>query len=503
MPSIKAKNKTPKKQISLHKTILFALVFCLIGVSTLLIMNAQTPPVNLPNTAGILFSSKQGSETQQIWKMNLDGSQKVKLTNDNTSEHEWSRPSPDGKKILFTKASKGSSVNFASESNSLWTMDTDGSNQKAIIDYAKRDRYKWKGIAHAEWSPDSTKIVLAAPLYDYTSQLFVVDSEGNKPEQITNIVKIDNQNTVVSDPSWSNDNQIMFIRGWQCFGLCDFQDVFKLNYQTRQEVRVTNDPQWNYDPYISPDGSKYIWLSFRDKFKLLPTDLMQGNTSGALNPRPVIADEGTNANGTFSPDSKKILFLKTIWFKQVLHLINSDGTGLTKLAPTDAGESGIASFIPTSSTTPVQQPNSTPTSNNSTNPNTTTNTSTNTSTNNGTTPSPNTPVSQTEDSTPPTTPTNLQPNLRFDVFKFKYFMDLTWQPSIDVSGIREYKILRDNRLIGVTTKNSFTDTSLATDINFSYNYSVHATDNSFNANMSKATTVQANGSCILIFCGLK
>ncbi len=296
----------------------------------------------------IIFASKENSTTNQIWIMNIDGSGKRQLTNDSNFQHEWSRPSPDGKKILYARAAKDSSVNVAAQSNELWVMNIDGSNKIPIIDIAKRNSYGWTGHGHAEWSPDSSKIVLVATLPNLTSEIFTVDINGNNPQLITKPVMIDGHKTIPLDPSWSKDNQIVFARSWSCFIICGSQDIFKIDLSTGKEVRITNDPQWNFDPYISPDGQHYLWLSFRESPVMCPCDLIRGNVTGDLEPKAVIADGGSNANGTFSSDSKRLLFLKGMGFKQVLHQINLDGSDLKSLAPSSSGESGIASFVPSS-----------------------------------------------------------------------------------------------------------------------------------------------------------
>ncbi len=326
-------------------------IFVLLGIVLSVILYSSRAAQSTTDTA-IIFASKQDSATSQVWKMGVNGGANIRLTNDQTAEQEWARPSPDGKQILFMKADKGSSVNFAFTSNRLWVMDANGGNQREIISLAKRNAYGWNGMAHAEWSPDSRKIVLSATLPNFTSQIYVVDANGNSPEQITKAVQIDGQATNVLDPSWSQTNQILFVRSWNCFGVCAKQDVFKIDYPTRVETRVTNDPNWNFDPYMSPDGSTYVWLSFRTSGVACPCDLMRGSVNGSLNPTAIIADGGANANGTFSSDSSKILFLKQVGFKQVLHRINVDGSGLASLAPTQVGETGIASYTPAAATAP-------------------------------------------------------------------------------------------------------------------------------------------------------
>ena len=320
-------------------------VFILTG-SILTFVVAKTSAIQSTVDTHIIYSTKQGSDSMQIWKMGLDGSNPTQLTNDELHEQEWARPSPDGTKIIYTKADKGVSINFSTQSNSLWMMNIDGTNQHEIISTSKRDGFNWTGLTHPEWSPNSDKILLVATLPTFTSQLFVVDIDGNNPDQITQTTTIGGQSANVLDPSWSKTNQIVYARQWNCFVICGDQDVFSMDYVSRQETRITNDANWNYDPYLSPDGTTYLWLSFRDSAILCPCDMIKGNATGPLNPTAVIADGGANANGTFSSDSSQVLFLKQVDTRQVLHRINIDGTGLTSIGINALGESGIGSFVP-------------------------------------------------------------------------------------------------------------------------------------------------------------
>ena len=298
----------------------------------------------------VIYSSAQNNATAQIWRMKLDGSENRQLTNDPEHEYQWARPSPDGNSILYTRANKGESVNLSAGSNTLWVMNADGTNPREIISIDKRNSYGWTGLAHAEWSPDSKRIVLAAPMTTFTTQLFIVDSAGNNPKQITDRTVVDGQQTNALDPSWGPNDTIMFVRSWNCLFICGSQDVFRLDLATKQEQRITSDKGVNWDPYLSPDGSTYVWLYFRDNPATCPCDLYAGNSVGDLNPRPVIADGGANANGTFSTDSKSLLFLKQVYenntMKQKIHSINVDGTGLKPVGITAVGETGIASFWP-------------------------------------------------------------------------------------------------------------------------------------------------------------
>ncbi len=279
----------------------------------------------------ILYSSNSGMETAQVWRMKADGTEATRLTNDPDHEIHWSRPSPDGTKILFYKQAKGSNVN-SPESNVLWVMNADGSNQHQIL---APGQHGWKHFGHGEWSPDSTRIVQLVGL-EFTNQLAIINADGSNPVQITQKIKIEGQDASTVDPSWPNDNTILYIRQWNCLVLCGNQELYKLNLQTGVETRLTNDTNIYWDPYLSPDGKTYVWLKFNclgcqaDLYKASATE------SGYLSPQPLIADGGTNANGTFSPDGQYFVFAKResyfleIWTN--IYRIKLDGTGLTRVS---------------------------------------------------------------------------------------------------------------------------------------------------------------------------
>ena len=295
----------------------------------------------------ILYTSNANNPTAQIWRMKSDGSEATQLTNDANAEHHWVRPSPDGKSILFYKQDKGTGVNDGS-TNRLWVMNADGSNQHEVL---ARGSYGWNVMAHGEWSPDSQKIVMAAGSPGVGTQIFTINPDGSGPTQITQLKSIDGSSELATatDPSWPKQDTILFVRAWGCFFLCSHQDVASINITTGVETRLTNDDRLDWDPYLSADGSNYLWL----KYDCIgcSADLYTASGSGPFNPRPLIADGGTNASGTLSYDGKYAIFPKlqsyglTVWYS--VYRIAIDGSGLTKISK-DAGYSqeGMPSYWP-------------------------------------------------------------------------------------------------------------------------------------------------------------
>lgn len=294
----------------------------------------------------VIYTANSGTTTAQIWRMKADGTEAAQLTNDPDHEIHWARPSPDGTKILFYKQDKGKGVNDPA-SNVLWIMNSDGTNQREVL---KKDRYGWSLMGHGEWSPDSQKIIQLVGVSG-GAELVIMNENGGNLTQVTQSITIDGFSTSTIDPSWPSANTIVYVRQWDCapivsliFG-CNNQDIFKLDLQSNTETRLTNDKDLNFDPYLSPDGTTYVWLRINCSF--CQADLYKANASTVpLNPQPIIADGGVNTNGTFSPDGQYFVFAKReITFRTKIYRIKLDGTGLARISKsTDDSSEEVPSY---------------------------------------------------------------------------------------------------------------------------------------------------------------
>ena len=126
--------------------------------------------------------------------MGGDGSNRTRLTDSPgmDMQPDWS---PDGSKIAF--------VSIRSGTNEIYIMDADGSNQTRITAPTpphdpQRSTY-WAQRETPVWSPDGSKIVFTSVRDGNQADIYVMDADGSNEVRITTNPGSD------SNPTWSPD----------------------------------------------------------------------------------------------------------------------------------------------------------------------------------------------------------------------------------------------------------------------------------------------------------
>lgn len=119
-----------------------------------------------PNGSTIVYSSNKDG-TEEIWKMNADGSNKTQLTFNNASINGRPRFSPDGNRISFYSTMWKNGI----DSLHIFTMDVNGGNLDTVT--STGNNYD------PAWSPDGTKLIYAKKTSSSKSYIYIINSDGS------------------------------------------------------------------------------------------------------------------------------------------------------------------------------------------------------------------------------------------------------------------------------------------------------------------------------------
>ena len=192
-------------------------------------------------------SNRDGVETGNldIYSMNPDGSDVVRLTNDPLPDENpaWS---PDGSRIAFDGSRSG---RFG-----VVVMNADGSGQTVITSPGF-----FTPTGQPSWSPDGSRIVFQGTTSSSRgSELYVGNSDGTG-----GLIRITDNTVSDGAPAWSPDgSKIAFSRFVPpcTTAVCNFE-IFVINPDGTGEERLTFDDDQDTHPDWSPDGSKIAWGS--------------------------------------------------------------------------------------------------------------------------------------------------------------------------------------------------------------------------------------------------
>lgn len=272
-----------------------------------------------PDGQSLVFSSDRDGN-YEIYSMKFDGSDIRRLTN-NAGHDSFPKYSPDGTQIAFNS-------NIERETTDVYVMNSDGQNPIRLTDS------KGNELTRNGWSPDGTKLAYNSDV-DGNDEIYVMDVEPFKPQLL-----IEDKDAELQTPSYSPD-------GRKVVYTAEFADKHSelriYDRVTRRSTLLlnTSSPQ-NY-PRWSPDGQ---WIAFHqevngkwDVFKIRPNGEQLTNLSN---------DPSSDSIPTWSGDSATIYFRSNRngdSENSELFKMNADGTGQTVL-PIKKGKVGWGSVSP-------------------------------------------------------------------------------------------------------------------------------------------------------------
>ena len=266
----------------------------------------------------IVFGSVRNGGNHDVFVMDLDGSNQVRLTT-NVSYDDQPKWSPDSSKIAFMSGRDG---NFE-----IYTMNADGSSQTRITNNLAADGFP-------AWSPDGTKIAFVRGdlRNPSTFEIYVMNTDGSSQVRLTNDAVIDGV------PSWSPDGtKIVFMSGGSSVFDPNSFEIYVVNADGTNRTRLTNNTIVDGQPSYSPDGAKILFGS-GDAMTPQGIEIYVMNANGT-NLTRLTNNSVTDGFPTWSQDGTKIVFARGSIADETtveLYLMNADGSNQTRLTSNTA-----------------------------------------------------------------------------------------------------------------------------------------------------------------------
>jgi Tol biopolymer transport system component len=260
-----------------------------------------------PDGTRILFEARRdGLSRIQVYSMNPDGTDVVRLSRDGSVDVFGAHWSPDGSKILVVKSNRA----YSSSPQGIWVMNADGSGEALINDDNARGPF---------WSPDGMRI--AFYLEDET---WVAPIDGGDAVRITDVE--------ASPIDWSPDASTIVVEGSRDAepgGPYDeASDLWLASADGTDVRRLTQAPGRDWGAQWSPNGSRILFTSNRDG----DHDIYVVDSDGA-NLTRLSSEPGNDGGARWSADGSRILFFSERAGSFGLYVMDADGSNVTPLWP--------------------------------------------------------------------------------------------------------------------------------------------------------------------------
>ncbi|MBL7727203.1 MAG: PD40 domain-containing protein [Dinghuibacter sp.] len=262
--------------------------------------NDPAPPAA---TFKVVYSSSAVSGTPQFDIFTKEGDKApVRIAFATGFNNRAPRISPNKQKILFFRTPVGIAPAAIPSENELWVMNADGSAPVKIV---AKNTNGWSQMSAANWSPDGTKITVAAKKSggDLAWHIFIINADGSNPVQVTTRTAFYNM------PAFSPDGSKI-----TCIGVppgsgsnvTDSTELYTMNLNGSAETRLTFNTVANANPVWSPDTESIMFSeqagASRNEIKAIKPD--------GTNLRTLFSDANDNRSARYNPVGDFVFFIR-------------------------------------------------------------------------------------------------------------------------------------------------------------------------------------------------
>jgi Tol biopolymer transport system component len=189
------------------------------------------------------------------------------------------------------------------------------------------------------WSPDGKRIAFVSQRDNLFGEIYTMNADG------TNVVRLTNTPGASDSPSWSKDgSQLVFSSNRDLFdpatgsvSIVQFE-VYVMNADGSGVTRLTNNDQFDGEPVFSPDGRHIAFTSQRDHPTASGQDLYLMDADGA-NVTRLTSQDADLAGPSWDPHGRNLAFsISGSKTENGIYTLDPDNLGLTRLT---FGASGV------------------------------------------------------------------------------------------------------------------------------------------------------------------
>ncbi len=247
-------------------------------------------PVWMPDGKSLLFDSFDGTR-REIWRVNVADGRLDQITRMGSLAN-FAAPSPDGKRIVFYL--------FKDEELNLWTAQPDGKDAKPLTrDLASAKNNQCTFACHrAGWSPDGGTIAYSAGELD---SIWTIASDGSNSKLIINNGE-DNH-----FPWFLPDGRLAFITEHVQPASKAWTDAWAYDLKSGQRTLLQSEMSMQGPIEWSNDGTKVLFHSPRSgNFEIYMIDLAAPGGADALKGKPIPPEQIKNADAANAPATSAI-----------------------------------------------------------------------------------------------------------------------------------------------------------------------------------------------------